>query len=43
MVKRIMNDDGEGNGARGKPKFGRMDGVRKALRARDIGYVSGVR
>ena len=36
MVKRVMNADVEGNRGRGRPRLGWMDGVRKALRARDM-------
>ena len=35
-VKRVMDADEEGNRARGRQKLGWMDGVRKALRARDM-------
>ena len=36
LVKRVMNADVEGNRPRGRPKFGWMDGVRKALGGRGM-------
>ena len=36
MVKRVMNVDVEGNRTRGRPRLGWIEGVRKALRARDM-------